>query len=30
MPLAGIRPGDGGTLTIVANKCSIVKMPFAE
>jgi hypothetical protein len=27
MPLAGIRPGDSGTLTIVANKCSI--MPLA-
>jgi hypothetical protein len=25
MPLDGIRPGDGGTLTIVANKCSIVR-----
>jgi hypothetical protein len=25
MPLAGIRLGDGGTLTIVTNKCSIVR-----
>jgi hypothetical protein len=25
MPLAGILPSDGGTLTIVANKCSIVR-----
>jgi hypothetical protein len=25
MPMAGIRLGDGGTLTIVANKCSIVR-----
>jgi hypothetical protein len=25
MPLVGIRPDDGGTLTIVANKCSIVR-----
>jgi hypothetical protein len=25
MPLAGIRPGDGGTLTIVANKISVVR-----
>jgi hypothetical protein len=25
MPLAGIRPSDGGTLTIVANKCSILR-----
>jgi hypothetical protein len=25
MPLAGIRPGDGATLTIVTNKCSIVR-----
>jgi hypothetical protein len=24
MPLTGIHPGDGGTLIIVANKCSIV------
>jgi hypothetical protein len=25
MPLVGIRPGVGGTLTSVANKCSIVR-----
>jgi hypothetical protein len=25
MPLAGIHPGDGITLTIVVNKCSIIK-----
>jgi hypothetical protein len=25
MPLASIRPSDGGTRTIVANKCSIIR-----